>query len=81
MKRGTSYFVELCSWAAMLLLLGLAGVFFALLSGRILPDDAIRFLLLDQLLRLLQIIQMIKQHLYSHCQFLYEYHKHLIHRL
>ena len=32
----------------MLLLLGLAGVFLALLSERILPDDAIRFLLLER---------------------------------
>ncbi|OGF53853.1 MAG: hypothetical protein A2Z21_10425 [Candidatus Fraserbacteria bacterium RBG_16_55_9] len=35
MKRWASYLFEFCSWVAMLLLLGVAGVLFALLQGQI----------------------------------------------
>jgi len=40
--------VEVCSWIAFLLLLGIAAVLVGLLSGRISQDDATRILLVDR---------------------------------
>ncbi len=41
MNRWMSYFLEFCAWVAMLLLLGLAGVIVAVLSGRIQAPEQI----------------------------------------